>query len=388
MKKHPNISLIAFLLAFALAACVRPASQTVQTDTADTASPLAATQMVTPANTPREAQAPVSAVPESTATSPTLTQVSEPPRGTPAPVTQIPLSGLIASPEAEISGMAWDGDLLILLPQYPDHFLTNGTGSVFALHRPDILNFIQGKSSEPLRPFQIPFYAPGLEKSIRGFEGFEAIAIDGDKVFMTIEAHPAGMMGYLIAGQIAPDLSQIRMDTSRLSQIQPQTGLPNFSDEALLVFGSRLISIYEVSGGPFNPQPVAHMFDFSLQLQDSLAFPDIPYRISDATPPDDSGRFWAINFTLRGDVEATPASGSFLDGFREELSQFETLERLVEFQFSEAGIVLSDTPPIQLALSADQQDSNWEAIARLDGFGFLLATDEHPDTILGFVLSP
>ena len=112
------------------------------------------------------------------------------------------------------------------------------------------------------------------------------------------------------------------------------------------------------------------MFDFSLQLQDSLAFPDIPYRISDVTPPDNFGRFWAINFTLRGDVEATPASGSFLDGFREELSQFETLERLVEFQFSEAGIVLSDTPPIQLALSADQQDSNWEAIARLDGFEF------------------
>ena len=281
--------------------------------------------------------------------------------------------------------MAWYGDLLILLPQYPGRFPLGDAGSVFALHRSEILDFVQGKTSEPLRPFQIPFYAPGLEMSIRGFEGFEAIAIDGDRVFMTIEAHPNGMMGYLVAGQIASDLSEIRLDTSRLSQIQPQTGIPNFSDEALLIFGSRLISIYEISGGLFNPNPIAHMFDFSLQLQDTLAFPDIPYRISDATSPDDSGRFWAINFTLRGERQATPSSGSLLDGFREELSQFETLERLVEFQFSESGIELSDTAPILLESTGSHQNSNWEAIARLDGFGFLIATDEHPDTILGFV---
>jgi len=303
-------------------------------------------------------------------------------------VTQIPLSGPIARPEAEISGMAWYRDLLVLLPQYPDRFPVGDAGSLFAMPRSEILDFVQGKSNEPLSPIQIPFYAPGLEMSIRGFEGFEAIAIVGDRVFMTIEAHPSGMMGYLVAGQISSDLSEIHIDTTRLSQIQPQTGIPNFGDEALLVFGSRLISIYEISGGLFNPHPVAHMFDFSLQLQDTLAFPDIPYRISDATSPDDSGRFWAINFTLRGESQATPSSGSLLDGFREELSQFETLERLVEFQFSEAGIVLSDTPPILLEPTDSQQNSNWEAIARLDGFGFLVATDEHPDTILGFVPNP
>jgi hypothetical protein len=239
-----------------------------------------------------------------------------------------------------------------------------------------------------LNPIRIPFYAPGLESSIRGYEGFEAIAIDGDRVFMTIEAHPKGMMGYLIAGQIAPDTSQIRLDTTRLSQIQPQTGIPNFGDEALLVFGSRLISIYELSGGIFNPNPVAHMFDFSLQLQDTLAFPDVPYRISDATTPDDSGRFWAINFTLRGESQVTPPSGSLLDGFRKVLSQFETLERLVEFQFSEAGIVPSDSPPIPLESNGSFENNNWEALARLDGFGFLIATDETHDTILGFVPHP
>jgi hypothetical protein len=64
------------------------------------------------------------------------------------------------------------------------------------------------------------------------------------------------------------------------------------------------------------------------------------------------------------------------------------VERLVEFQFSEAGIVFSDHPPIQLALQDRQTSRNWEAIARLDEMGFLLATDRHPATILAFVPYP
>jgi hypothetical protein len=31
---------------------------------------------------------------------------------------------------------------------------------------------------------------------------------------------------------------------------------------------------------------------------------------------------------------------------------------------------------------------NWEAIARMDDLGFLIATDEHPQTILAFVAIP
>jgi hypothetical protein len=383
LKKYQSFSLLTLLLAFAFTGCTRPATHRAQTGDAGTLTPAPATLPAPTFSTIQDTHPP-----ERTPTAHDLPEASDPPPEIPIPVKQIPLVGPIASPEAEISGMAWYGDILILIPQYPNHFPLNGEGSVFALHKSDVLDFIQGRSNKPLSPIQIAFSAPNLESSIRGFEGFESIAIDGDQVFMTIEAKPSGMMGYLIAGTIASDLSEIRVDPTRISQILPQTGLPNFSDEALLVFGSRLITIYEVTGEPFNPAPVAHMYDFDLQLQDTLAFPNIPYRISDATPPDDSGRFWAINFTLRGNEDSGPPTESLMDEVWKEISQFETLERLVEFQFSEAGIVLSDTPPILFKLPDNQQTSNWEAIARLDESGFLLATDEHPDTILGFVLSP
>ena len=39
----------------------------------------------------------------------------------------------------------------------------------------------------------------------------------------------------------------------------------------------------------------------------------------------------------------------------------------------------------QLKLIDDQNARNWEAIARLDNLGYLLATDKYPETIFAFV---
>jgi len=38
-----------------------------------------------------------------------------------------------------------------------------------------------------------------------------------------------------------------------------------------------------------------------------------------------------------------------------------------------------------LKLADDGQSRNWEGIAMLDQRGFLLVTDQHPNTILAFV---
>jgi hypothetical protein len=63
------------------------------------------------------------------------------------------------------------------------------------------------------------------------------------------------------------------------------------------------------------------------------------------------------------------------------------VERLIELQVKDAGIVLTDRPPIQLQLSSDVP-RNWEGLVRLDDRGFLLATDKFPGTLLGFVALP
>ena len=62
------------------------------------------------------------------------------------------------------------------------------------------------------------------------------------------------------------------------------------------------------------------------------------------------------------------------------------VERLVEMHLGETGIELIDTAPVQLVL--EEEARNWEGLARLDGYGFLLVTDYYPKTLLGYVAYP
>jgi hypothetical protein len=104
--------------------------------------------------------------------------------------------------------------------------------------------------------------------------------------------------------------------------------------------------------------------------------------------PRSRGRFWAINYFFPGDAEQIdPAPDSLAEEYGEgpTHTRFTTVERLVEFQYTDTGILRTATAPIQLQLIDDDHSRNWEGLARLEGQGFLIVTDKHPETILGFV---
>src|SRR4030067_270315 len=103
------------------------------------------------------------------------------------------------------------------------------------------------------------------------------------------------MMALLISARISPDLSQVKLDTSTLVVLSPQTLLPNYSDEAMFVSGEEAITIYEANGKSINANPVAHRFDPATFSLHTISFPNLEYRIADATDLDAAGRFWGIN---------------------------------------------------------------------------------------------
>ncbi len=311
--------------------------------------------------------------------------------GTPSeqPVTVIPLTKPLSKSNAQVSGLAWYGDHLIILPQYPDFDTSEDDGVLFALPKADILAFLDGATSEPLEAIEIPFIAPDLDKQIDGFEGYEAIAFVGDRAFLTIEAETDHPIGYLVAGTITSDLSELVVDTSNLVEIQPQSASSNKSEETLLVAGDTVLTIYEVNGTALNALPAAHVFDTSLTALGVIAFPNIEYRITDATALNGDNRFWAINYFYTGGDDLLPKTDPLADTYGQgpTHARYNAVERLVEFQYTESGITLVDGPPIQLEL-LEKDERNWEGLARLDERGFLLMTDKFPDTILGFVAAP
>jgi hypothetical protein len=307
------------------------------------------------------------------------------------PLTLIPMTGRLAEPEAEISGLAWYGDYLVLLPQYPRRVTGGEEGYIYALRRSDIESYLDGVTDKPLDPIVVPFDAYKLRDQMTNFQGFESIGFMGARVFVTIESGgPGGMMGYLFRGRVEGDLARIEMDSSKLAVIEPQTALANKAEEALLVLDDRVLTFYEVNGSAFNPHPLVHSFDRNLESPGTLPSPSLEYRLTDAARVPGTNRFWVINSFFLPDLELLPQADPLAEKFGKgpTHSRLPMVERLVEMQFDLIqGLSLTDQPPVQLQLEPFET-RNWEGLAILEGRGFLLATDKYPGTLLAFVPFP
>jgi len=309
----------------------------------------------------------------------------------------ISLAGPLASRDAEISGLTWQGDRLILLPQYPGRFPAGadtvdvaGTmkddGSLFALASSDLFAIIDGAWSEALRPEVVPFAAPGVAAAVPGFDGYEAIVFRGDRVFVLVESAGAGAtQGYLVAGSVTPE-GGVRLDAATLVPLPAQGRIDNLSYETLLSTSDGVIALQEANGVAVNPTPEAYRYDAAPALRDSLRAPALEYRVTDATEVDSAGRFWVINYFYPGDrALLRPGPDALGDRFgRGSTHQSElSVERLVEFHLNGERIEQTGRAPIQLELLGEAR--NWEGIARLGTRGFLVATDTYPETLLAFI---
>jgi hypothetical protein len=195
------------------------------------------------------------------------------------------------------------------------------------------------------------------------------------------------MMGYVVRGQVQPDLSAIRLEAGSLTPNSPQAQFSNQSDEAMLVDGQQVLTLYEVNGEGLNPQPHATVFNLDPHPQSSQPFPHIEYRLTDATDLDADGRFWVSNYFFPGDSDLKPSRDPLAErfGIGPTHRKSQIVERLVEFKRQDSQFVLSGRAPIWLELRADGEARNWEGLVRFPGGGFLLVTDKYPTTILGYV---
>ena len=189
----------------------------------------------------RETPIPLSTIPVIPSTTPIIQPIVE------QPIQEIPLGGLLNSAEAQVSGLAWFGDTLVILPQYPAWFpIQNSSASLFTLSKAEIIAYLDGSSSEPLIPGQVPFRDGGISSLVDNFEGFEAIAFSNELIFLTIEARSnESWLGYLISGTTGPDLAEINLNPDTLTSIPAPVDIINKSNEALVVAGEIIISLFE-----------------------------------------------------------------------------------------------------------------------------------------------
>ena len=347
------------------------------------------TETTLPTSTSPPTQTPLPSATSTSLPSPTPSQTPLPPPPQEALVQVIPLTGPIASPDAQISGMAWYGDTLVILPQYPEkNIAQTGAASVFALSKQDILDYLSGSLIGPLTPFMLPFQAPNFASQIPGYEGYEAIAFDGELVFLTIEAnHQGSMQGFLISGEIQPDLNQIRLDPTSLTEIPLPVQIFNYAYETLLITDGQALTIYEANGTELNPNPSAFSIERSSLTPNVVDFGNIEYRLTDATALDENGRFWVMNIFMPIEFWLYTNSDPLFEKYGQGDTHTEhmNVERMLELQYDGESFSLTENEPVQLELIDEFNSRNWEALVILEDMGFLAMTDTYPETILGFI---
>ncbi|MBE0566469.1 MAG: hypothetical protein IH621_10950, partial [Krumholzibacteria bacterium] len=315
-----------------------------------------------------------------------------PPRAVVVAPRIIPLAGPLEDPAAEVSGMTWHGDTLVILPQDPDLFAPGDTLGFFTLAGTGIRAWLDGGGGV-LEPRLVPCVAPGLARIVRGFDGLEATGMIGNRCYLTVEAKQDTVMaGYLVCGEYDLRQGMVFMDMTRLTAIPLGINIFNVAEEALVIDGRRVITMSEANGANVNPEPRAKVFAEDLDYLGSLPFPQIEYRVTDATALDARRRFWVINYFYPPDAARlfpAPDPEVARHGAPDWLTPTTCIERLLELELTpDDRIVRTDTPPIWLQPRTDGQCRNWEALVRLDDRGFLLMTDKYPGTLLAFVPLP
>jgi hypothetical protein len=283
--------------------------------------------------------------------------------------TEIELDGLITDRKQEISGMTIHRNNVILLPE-------NLNGYYFYIPFSEILGRLSDYerkllyNDKPILPVQKTLTTRKLKERYPGLDGFEAIAFNGDDVYIMIEVRIDGKMaGLLIWGSIIPSTMEIDIPEENLMLIKPPAQIDNFSFESLTIIDGQLIMIYETNGFKIIDRPFQYVVNLDDMSINKTPFPHIDFRLTDATSVIDN-RFWMINYYWTGDKKVL--------GVEDTLS----IERLVEFKLGYNGIERSNSEYITLDNLDDPH--NWEGLVRF-GNGFLICTDKWPRMVLGYI---
>jgi hypothetical protein len=283
----------------------------------------------------------------------------------------ITLTGDASDANREHSGMAWYNEALYLLPQYPQ-------GVVYRIPADELRAYLVG-DVESITPATVPFVDDNVATQTGRFEGYEAIVFDGDVVYVTIEARDGGTMtSYLVEGRISAE--GIVLDANSVRNIPQPANISNSAHEALVILNGMPTAIYERNAPAENA--IAQRLNEDGETWQSIAMPPMFYRITDASEAE-FGAFWVINYNFDDANQADQDALVSAFGIGESHRQYTHVERLLEMQFVDDRIQLTNSAPVYLAL--DDAARNWEGLVRFDD-GWLVITDKFPSTLLAYVI--
>jgi hypothetical protein len=220
----------------------------------------------------------------------------------------IPLPDSLRNVNFEFSGLCWNYGRLFLLPQYGNHKQTklNGQFNIYSILADSIGRVVDGKDST-LTAFNT-IRVNNLDKlpdSIKQhYEGFEAITMDRDRVFLAIETEITSDYCYILKGKLNQKHDEIDIDTLNYISLKRYPYIVNAGFESLTYLPKkhRLIAIYEYNG--MDCGGIGFQIDPEFKKPaKKLGIPFVPFRITDVQSANGKD-LYALNFHYNGDYMA------------------------------------------------------------------------------------
>ncbi len=209
------------------------------------------------------------------------------------------------------------------------------------------------------------------------YEGLEAIVIEGNTVYLSVETNTPSTNCYLLKGRFNNDA--VVLDTTFLLPLRKPTKpngehIYNAGFEAITLFNKQLYTFFEYNY--FDKANFIYRYNPALNnKEDSLPIiPALPFRITDITPTG-NGHFTAINYFYKGTGDdevyrlapADPSNKFIKDG-----NGYKNYIRLIDIQITHKKITWKTLYELPVAYMS----YNWEGIASYKN-GYFIINDKY-----------
>lgn len=286
----------------------------------------------------------------------------------------IPLPKAIDGVGEEYSGMCTYGNRVYLLPQYGDHKTLikkdnlKGEFLIYSLLTDSIGRVVDGKDSalsayKTLKVLNLDKLPDNVADE---YEGFEAISIVNNTVFLSIETDDKSPNCYLLKARLDTINNQIIIDPQHIINLKRPELINNAGFEAVtwLPKENKLLAYYEYNGMPAGGQ--GYLIDTSFAKQpEVIKAPQLYFRITDITA-DAKDAIYGINYFWNGDYKYYLDNDKFN---HQEENIKNTIPNLRDSLVKDAGYLKSSkTTYARIVKLNNVKGSKWQQVATFPGY--------------------
>ncbi|MEO8885003.1 MAG: hypothetical protein ABI367_03005 [Mucilaginibacter sp.] len=281
----------------------------------------------------------------------------------------IKLPAAINNVNEEFSGLVQYRNRVYLLPQYGDHKETKLSGAVniYSLSADSINRAIEGKDSlHYYRTLKIKNLAQLPNEIADNYQGFEAISIVNQQVYLSIETADNYYYCYLLKGKLDTVKNEINIDSHHFIRLRRYPYIENagFESLAYLPKQKKLIAYYE-----FNAMPsggLGYLIDPAFKKPPTqVKAPFFHFRITDITATN-NGRIFGINYYWNGDYNSYLNNGIISN--QEDRIKLLVPDLKDSLNRSPDYLKNTHTTYARIVTLKNYHDKKWRQVASFDGF--------------------